>query len=405
MITTAQKQLIQATVPILKEHGVLLTTHFYNRMFRLNPELKHVFNIGNQQNGRQQTALAMAVLAYAENIENPAVLLPAVDRIGHKHTSLDIRPEHYQIVGQHLLASIQEVLGDGATPELIEAWAVAYQQLADIMIGHEARLYARQTEQEGGWTGWRPFMVKEKVVESSVITSFYLYPTDGGKVIAHQPGQYISVRVLLPQLNLFQPRQYSISSAPNNEYYRISVKRERGTSQRVDGMISNHLHDYVKEGDVIEVSAPTGVFTLEPAGDGPLVFISGGVGQTPLLSMLESLLAAGSERSVHWIHGCRDEEAHAFKDTIASWNNAYPSLQTHLFYDQLPEQGAYEPLYAGMVDVHQLPAEVIDQRAAYYLCGPPAFLSKQFRDLTSLGVPVHSIAFEEFGPHVLSVAE
>jgi nitric oxide dioxygenase len=125
-MTTDQKNIILATVPILKEHGVLLTTHFYGRMFKHNPELKNMFNMANQQTGKQQTALAMAVLAYAENIANPSVLLPVVDRIGHKHTSIDIRPEHYSIVGQHLIASIAEVLGAGATADILDAWTVAY---------------------------------------------------------------------------------------------------------------------------------------------------------------------------------------------------------------------------------------------------------------------------------------
>ncbi|WP_218962590.1 globin domain-containing protein [Sphingobacterium sp. 1.A.5] len=171
-MTSDQIQLIKATVPVLREHGVLLTSHFYKRMFENNPELKHIFNMGNQQNNKKQTALAMAVLAYAEYIETPEVLLPVVDHIGHKHTSLDIRPEHYTIVGRHLIASIQEVLGDAATPELLEAWTLAYSKLADLMAGHEQKLYIKQTERTGGWAGWRPFVVKQKVKESEEITSF-----------------------------------------------------------------------------------------------------------------------------------------------------------------------------------------------------------------------------------------
>lgn len=117
-----QKGLISATVPLLRKYGEKLTVHFYKRMFEHHPELKNIFNMGNQQSGKQQKALAMAVLGYAEHIANPGILLPELERIGHKHTSLDIRPEHYPIVGNHLLASIQEVLGDVATPEILEAW-------------------------------------------------------------------------------------------------------------------------------------------------------------------------------------------------------------------------------------------------------------------------------------------
>jgi hemoglobin-like flavoprotein len=123
-MTPEKKALVTATVGTLRAHGVVLTTHFYRRLFEHNPELKNVFNMGNQQTGKQQTALAMAVLAYAENIEDPSVLVSAVTKIGYKHVSLDIRPEHYAIVGRHLIASIGEVLGEAATPALLDAWTV-----------------------------------------------------------------------------------------------------------------------------------------------------------------------------------------------------------------------------------------------------------------------------------------
>ena len=144
-MTIEQKELVKATVPMLKEHGVVLTTHFYNRMLTHNPELKNVFNNGNQHNSAQPTALAMAVLAYAENIDNPSVLANAVNRIANKHVSLDIRPEHYAIVGKHLIASIGEVLGNAAIPELVDAWTIAYTQLAQIFIGAEAELNSNDT--------------------------------------------------------------------------------------------------------------------------------------------------------------------------------------------------------------------------------------------------------------------
>ncbi|MEI6949408.1 NO-inducible flavohemoprotein [Paraflavisolibacter sp. H34] len=400
MITAKQKELIQATVPILREHGVALTTHFYNRMFTHNPELKNVFNMGNQKNGKQQMALAMAVLAYAEHIENPSVLGHAVGRIGYKHTSLDIRPEHYAIVGKHLLASISEVLGEGATPELIEAWAVAYGQLADIMIGVESGFYKDSVAQDGGWTGWRPFILKEKVQESGEITSFYLYPADGGKVAPFLPGQYISVRLFLPELHLFQPRQYSLSAAPNERFYRISVKREAG-SQHPDGMISNRLHDHVAVGDVVELAPPFGGFTLDAAKETPVVFISGGIGQTPLLSMLESLVERGSKRKITWIHGSRNKEVHAFKEHVHAMTSEHGGVQKHYFYDSL--EAAEEHEYEGIVELERLSDEALLPDADYYVCGPSAFIKKQYKDLVAKGVRPEAIHYEEFGPSILSL--
>lgn len=399
MITIAQKELIKATVPILREHGVALTTHFYNRMFTHNPELKNLFNMGNQGNGKQQLSLALAVLAYAEHIEDPSVLVNAVTKIGHKHMSLDIRPEHYSIVGKHLLASIGEVLGEGATPELIEAWAVAYQQLADLMIGLEQGLYSESVAKDGGWSGWRPFLVKQKVKESEEITSFYLYPADGGKVADFKPGQYISVRLFLPELNLFQPRQYSLSSAPNGEYYRISVKKEAGKPEHPNGLISNRLHDNVQEGDVVEVAPPAGDFILNTQKDTPVVFVSGGVGQTPLLSMLEYLAANESDREIVWVHGARNRKAHAFREPITTLEEQHGKLRKHIFYDTLDKdmqvEGGY---YEGVVELDRLKEEAVLQDAEYYICGPAPFIKKQYDYLTKVGISKETIKYEEFGP-------
>ena len=400
-MTTEQKQLVKGTVPVLREHGVLLTTHFYTRMFKHNPELKHIFNMGNQQNSKQQTALAMAVLAYAEHIEDPSVLMPVVDSIGHKHTSLDIRPEHYSIVGKHLIASIQEVLGEAATLELTEAWTAAYNQLAAIMTGHEQHLYNKHTEQEGGWSGWRPFIVKQKVVESTEITSFYLYPADGGAVEAHLPGQYISLRLYLPELHLLQPRQYSISCAPNGKYYRISVKREATGNALPDGMISNRLHDHVQEGDTVELSAPSGAFVLNGATSAQKVFISGGVGQTPLLSMLEDLLQDNKEIPITWIHGCRNEGVHAFKEYVKEFTQSYANMDQHIFYEQLPNN--QNNLYVGQVDLILIKEAVLKTDAEYYICGPAPFITKHYNFLVENGVAKSVIYFEEFGPASLQL--
>lgn len=400
IMSPSQKDLVKATVPVLKAHGVLLTTHFYNRMFTHHPELKHVFNMGNQQNKRQQTALAMAVLAYAEHIEDPSVLLPVVDTIGHKHASLAIRPEHYAIVGRHLIASIGEVLGEAATPELLEAWTIAYNQLAALMSGHEQKLYDEKVSLPGGWTGWRPFVVRRKVRESEEITSFYLYPADGGAVSDFKPGQYISLRLFLRELNLQQPRQYSLSSAPNGTYYRISVKREAG-SQHPDGMISNRLHDAVEPGDVVDLSAPSGNFTLQAETDKPQVFISGGVGQTPLLAMLESLLRSDAASPITWVHGCRNEQVHAFKADLKAISEQVAHVEKHFFYDSAEKLSANE--YLGWVSLDQLPDGALHPDANYYICGPGLFIRQHYRFLVDCGIAESNIHFEEFGPLSLSV--
>jgi nitric oxide dioxygenase len=402
-MNSEQKELIRATVPILREHGVALTTHFYQRMFAHNPELKHIFNQGNQHKGHQQTALAMAVLAYAENIDNPAALTTPLGRIGHKHRSLDIRPEQYAIVGDHLLGAIREVLGPAATPPLLAAWGVAYGELAGLMSSIEAGLYADTVAQAGGWSGWRPFVVKQKVQETTEITSFYLYPADGGNVASFVPGQYISVQVYLPALGLRQPRQYSLSDAPNGRYYRISVKRENGLHPSPDGMISNHLHNNLQAGDAIQLTAPAGDFVLDTRKQTPVVLISGGVGQTPFVSMCEYLITTGSTREVVWVHGARNRSLHAFQEKLTDWKRQSDQFSSYVFY-QSPEGSQLEAdCYEGIVDLTVLGKEVLRPGAEYYLCGPTPFLRKQFRDLVALGVRSNAIHYEEFGPQVLQL--
>lgn len=103
-MTSEQKELIKDTIPVLKTNGIDLTKHFYKRMFFHNPELRDIFNMGNQANGKQQNALAGAVLAYAEHIDNSSLLINTLETIGNKHVSLNITPNQYDIVGLHLLS-------------------------------------------------------------------------------------------------------------------------------------------------------------------------------------------------------------------------------------------------------------------------------------------------------------
>ncbi|MDR0196576.1 MAG: NO-inducible flavohemoprotein [Myroides sp.] len=398
MLTGEQKQLILATVPLLRESGLELTKHFYLRMFKHHPELKNLFNLGNQRAGKQQMALAMAVLGYAENISQPERLMPVVDLIGHKHVSLDIQPEQYEIVGTHLLASIQEVLGEVATAPIVQAWAVAYQQLADIMIGHENKMYHIKKNQANNWIGWKEFIVKSKVVESAEITSFYLTPKDGVAVVLHQPGQYLSVKVFLDQIGLEQIRQYSISCAPNQEHYRISVKREIGTDIDMNGMISNHLHDNINEGDQIEISSPSGNFVLQD-NNRDKVFISGGIGQTPLLSMLEALELSGEvNQNIIWIHGCRNQDVQAFKNKLNYISNNCTQVKPIFFYESLDTIATDIHAYKGIVDLSTIKGYEFSNQADYYLCGPHLFLQKQLNDLKAMNINADQIFYEEFAP-------
>lgn len=396
-----QKELIKATIPILRASGEDLTKYFYNRMFTNHPELRNIFNMGNQANGRQKSALANAVLAYAENIDNPTVLLNVLKGIGTKHVSLNIQPEQYKIVGANLIGSIAEVVGEAATPEILEAWTAAYNELAQIMINLENEMYQENSAKPGSWNGWRKFVIKKIVEESAEIKSFYLYPEDGKEITNYHPGQFISVQVYVPELELLQPRQYSLSSAFNPEYYRISVKRESGIAPNPSGYVSNTLHSK-SEGDPISISAPAGLFHLEKDSQNPLVLISGGVGLTPMLSMLETNLNNIQNKKTIWIHGCRNESVHAFKNQITTLKKEAKHLETFTFYDTLENKNdSQSEIIQGRVDLNKCKDSILLDQAKYYICGPEIFIKTQYEALINLNVSQENIFYEEFGPQLI----
>ena len=225
MLTEQHIQIIKSTIPLLENAGPALTKHFYARMFSHEPELQNIFNMSNQDNGRQQVALFEAIAAYAKNIENVSVLQSAVERIAQKHTSLNIQPEHYKIVGYHLIETLRELTGDVFSNDVEEAWTNAYQFLAQIFINREAELYHQRSSIQGGWRDARVFKVIDIIVESALVKSFIFAPVDEQAVIDFSPGQYLGIEVTPTQGNFKEIRQYSLSDTFNGENYRISVKR------------------------------------------------------------------------------------------------------------------------------------------------------------------------------------
>src|SRR5690625_4862107 len=191
-------KIVKSTVPIIKERGDEITSRFYKLMFENHPELKNIFNQTNQQKGAQSKALANTVYAAAANIDQLEAILPAVQPIAEKHRSLNIKPEHYPIVGKHLLLAMRDVLGEEvATDEVIHAWEIAYNEIANVFIGIEESKYEQTKEAIGGWVDYRDFKVTKKIVESDVITSFYLEPVDEQPFVSYHHGQYISIKAEL----------------------------------------------------------------------------------------------------------------------------------------------------------------------------------------------------------------
>lgn len=390
--------IIKSTVPVLEVHGTAITTRFYQLLFASHPELLNVFNHANQRQGRQQTALANAVYAAALYIDKLEAILPAVKQIAHKHRSLGITADQYPIVGQNLLQAIKEVLGDAATDEILNAWAEAYGVIADVFISVEAEMYKEAEEQQGGWAGYRAFRVERKVRESSVITSFYLVPEDGGAIASFKPGQYVSVKMDIPNEKNTHIRQYSLSDAPGKPYYRITVKKEDSLPAKPAGVVSVYLHEQVKEGDVLDLSAPAGDFTLDRKDARPLVLISGGVGLTPMVSMLNTLAESKTNRQITFIHAAQSGEYHALKQQVEDTVNQAAQAKAYWCYAQPTAQDAGAYHKEGYVDLPWLQKVIPSKDAVFYFCGPTPFMAHINRLLLEWGVPAEDIHYEFFGP-------
>jgi nitric oxide dioxygenase len=390
-------QIVKATSPVVAANAEAITQRFYNLMFSGNPEVKAFFNQSHQQSGGQPKALAAAICAYAANIDNLGALGPAVELIAQKHCALMIKPEHYPIVGKHLLVAIKDVLGDVVTEEIISAWAEAYGLLADVLIQREAEIYREQAASSGGWNGYRPFVVARKHRESEIITSFYLKPQDGGSLPTFKPGQYVTVKVDHPTTPT-SPRNYSLSDRPGLDYFRISVKREPGSPP---GLVSSYLHDEIYEGDILQIGPPCGEFTLdvENIRERPIVLISGGVGLTPMTSMLNTLAHKGVDVPVLFVHGTRNGATHALNDEVRQIEAENSNVRVHIVYsDPTSEDDTSRCDAVGLIDVSLLESLLPSLDAEFYLCGPKPFMACLYHGLMEAGVPDSQIHFEFFGP-------
>ncbi|QRM33836.1 NO-inducible flavohemoprotein [Microvirga sp. VF16] len=386
--------IVKATVPALAEHGTTITKLMYARLFR-DEHIRALFNHANQGDGGAQVhALAAAILTYARNIEDLGALAPVVERVAHKHIGFHILPEHYPYVATALLGAIADMLGDAATDEIVNAWGEAYWFLAEILKSREAAIRAEIEYLEGGWSGWREFAVADKIRESAVIASFVLRPVDGRPVIQHKPGQYLTFR-FRPASGAQLKRNYSISCGPNSDAYRISVKREANGQGG-----SLFLHDDVKVGDILEATPPAGDFFLPEAPLRPVVLLSGGVGLTPMVSMVETIADQHPALETHYVHGTMNSATHAMDAHVRSLAEAHGKIRVATFYSEPhPDDAVGESHDAdGFISMEWLKDNTPLHEADFYLCGPKPFLRAFIGDLARAGVPSDRVHYELFGP-------
>ncbi|MBC2906936.1 globin domain-containing protein [Streptomyces cupreus] len=392
MLSAESAALVRATLPAVAGALDEITTRFYGAMFRDRPELLDgMFNRGNQASGAQRRALAGSIAGFATALladpdARPDALLA---RIAHKHTAVGVTDDQYTIVHKYLFGAIAEVLGNAVTPEVAAAWDEVYWLMAGALIAQEARIYQEAGVEPGDI--WRPWTVVERREETADVASFLLRPADGRPTPAAKAGQYVSVRVLLPD-GVAQLRQYSLSSDPGSDLRRITVKRVAGGDGAPDGEVSTLLHRTVRTGDELALSAPFGDVVLDEA-DTPLVLASAGIGCTPMIGMLAHLTATGSTRRVLVLHADASPEEHALRAETRELTGRLPRADAVFWYER---SGAAES--DARTGLMNLDAVDVPSDATVYLCGPVPFMRAVRTQLLERGIPARRIRYEVFGP-------
>jgi len=313
MLSARQREIVKATIPLLKQHGETITRRLCSTMLAVHPELQAMFSPAWEHDPGKARSLASSILTYAEHVDVPERLCGMIERISGRHGSFEVQAEHYPIVGRHFVGALGAVLGTAATPDVLDAWAAAYADLAGFMVGRERELYDEGALLAGSWRGFKPFRAERRVRESETMESFHLVPADGAPLPPFRAGQHLSVKLRPPGVPYDQIRPYSVSCAPNARCYRISVERARapaGVPGAPPGLVSNALHDTLHAGGTVEVHLPLGEFVLDEASDRPVVLLSDGAGIAAVLSMLEQLAAppGGSARGGAPARGPRTRE-------------------------------------------------------------------------------------------------
>jgi ferredoxin-NADP reductase/MOSC domain-containing protein YiiM len=292
----------------------------------------------------------------------------------------------------HTPAGLRRAL---AIPALSEGWRGSFTALLEQHEKGESGNHGlARPSTPPAWPGLRSFRVAATRRESTSVRSLVLEPMDGEALPAFLPGQFLALKLKPPEAPAALLRSYSLAAPADERGYRIGVKRENG------GVGSAFLHDRVGEGDVLEVGAPRGDFTLDVDGAGPVVLLSAGVGVTPVLAMLGALARTGSERAVWWAHGARNGAGHAFASEASELLSRLPAARSHVRYSrpQPADRIGVDYDAAGRIDLDALLALGVPREAAFYLCGPSAFLRELTSALLAWGVEPARVHREVFGP-------
>ena len=267
---------------------------------------------------------------------------------------------------------------------------------------------------DAAWSGWREFRVLRREYEDVARSqcSFYLRPVDGVALPAFKPGQFLTFSLDVAGTSAGPgqaaaartvTRCYSLSDRPDPAHYRVTIKRVPAPAEHPGaepGLSSNHFHDRVQVDDVLRVKAPSGHFFIDADPGVPAVLIGGGIGITPMMSMLGWCIATQPQRTLYLYYGLRNGQEHAFKAQLEALAASHPALHLHIVYSRpgTADQAGRDYQHVGHVDVELLRRTLPHGRHQFYVCGPPALMQTLVPALAQWGVPLGDLHYEAFGP-------
>ena len=387
MLSEQSRPVIEATLPIIGARISSITPKFYERLFAAHPELLDgIFSRSNQRNGVQQQALAGSIAVFATHLVNNPGTTPEtmLARIAHKHASLGVVEEQYQVVYEHLFAAIAEDLGDALTTEIAEAWTEVYWLMAHALVKIEKGLYAQQANSKA----YSPWKLVSREATGAGAVAFTFEPADDTAATPGKPGQFVSVRMAMPD-GIRQVRQFTLSHS-------VEQTTRRSFTVKLDenGEFTPVLHRDLEIGGIVELSNPYGDLVIDHSG-APLVIATAGIGCTPSAAALQTLAEARSTRELTVLHADANVEAWPLREQMLESLAKLPQAKLGTWFEQgeLPEQLNAKAGYMDLTS-HLTPESHV------YLCGPLPFMQSVRAQALAAGISAEHIHYEVFGPDV-----
>lgn len=288
---------------------------------------------------------------------------------------------------------------------------IRLQALEQTLAAATVRRDTAQGVVDGSWSGTRKFRIARKQIEAEKICSFYLVSHDGKALAPFSPGQFLTFSLRLPDRPKPLIRCYSLSDSPfERDHYRVSIKRLGPPPQQPDlppGLSSNHFHHNLNEGDIVDVKAPGGSFFLDLDQRRPVVLIAGGVGVTPVFSMLKAACAADYGQEIWFFYGVRHGGEHAFRGEMERCEAQHSNVKLRYCYSEPSDEDRANNNFHfdENVSVELFKRTLPSNNYVFYICGPPPMMAGVSEDLTAWGVPEEDIRTEAFGPASIKKTE